>query len=392
MVLVGLLLTVPVYSAYAEDGTPPGSSQAAPPTPVPQAASPAGYTPTSTILSSDPVRARHRITDQLVRLIDNVPSGESVEVVTYFIGSTVLKQALVRAFDRGVEVRVILERHARADNPQGGQLRRILAVDRHDRSWVRFSGGSTRAAGGTMHQKTWRFSRVGDARWVTVTGSYNASELADSRAHSLMWQWIGSEVYDVFADVWHEQVQRADRAGPLREATFNGGAAYFSPLSVTSPTGDPVIRRLRSLPANGDTVIRIAMYSMWDERGHWVARELASMARRGARIEFFAGPTVAPDVRRILARGGVVVRPGCFRDGTYTHSKDMSATWVADGQRRHRTWIGSDNWTSKGMLSDEAVLGIDGRAPHQLFQQYVERLRDRRGGVLDDACRPAGED
>lgn len=347
--------------------------------------------PTSTLLTTDPVRAPHRITDQLVRLVDAVPPGESIEVMTYFLGSRPLEQALAAAFARGVRVRVVVDAATVREHPESARLRRLLDVDRTDASWVRTAHGSTRGPAGAMHQKTWRFSRVGTTPYVTVTGSYNAGDLADSRAHAVMWQWVGAEVYRAFAAVWAEQVGRVHRPRPLRTFTGPGWSAYFSPLSSRTPAGDPVLRRLAAVPARPGTVVRIAMYSMWGARGDLIAQRLATMARRGARVLLLAGPTVSYDVRAILRGGGVAVVPGCFRDGTYTHSKDMSATWREGGRRRYWTWVGSDNWTTDGTASDEAVLGIEDRAMHDLFRAYVERLRTRPGGVFEGACRPRGE-
>jgi len=396
LVVALLLVAAPVLSAFADDTEPPATPAATPtaaPTAVPggdAGAGPAAYsfTPRSTLLSTDPVRAPHRITNQLVRLIDNTPPGESIEVMTYFLGSPVLKAALAAAFRRGVEVRAVFEAHTREDHREASALGRLLNRRTTDPSWVRFTPGSTRAAGGAMHQKTWRFSRVGQARFVTVTGSYNAGDLADSRAHSLMWQWVDEGVYDAFASVWSAQVQMRDRAPRLRTFRGTGWTAYFSPLSARTPAGDPVLRRLAGIPANGDTVIRVAMYSMWDTRAAWIADRLAAMARRGARVVLVAGPTVAPEVRATMRAGGVAVYPGCFSDGTYTHSKDMSASWLAGGRRQYWTWVGSDNWTTDGMASDEAVLGIRSRPMHARFLDYFERVRTRGGGVYDGACHP----
>lgn len=388
-----LLVAAPVLSAFADDDvSPPAATPVASPA-TDAASAVAAYTfmPGSTLLASDPVRAPHRITNQLVRLIDNVPPGESIEVMTYLLGSPALEEALVGAFRRGVEVRAVFEAHTREDHREASDLGRILNRRTTDRSWVRFTPGSTRAAGGAMHQKTWRFSRVGGARFVTVTGSYNASDLADSRAHSLMWQWVGQDVYDAFATVWAEQVRMRDARPRLRTFRGTGWTAYFSPLNARTPAGDPVMRRLATIPANEHTVIRVAMYSMWDTRAAWIADRLAAMARRGARVVLLAGPTVAPEVRATMRSGGVVVHPGCFRDGTYTHSKDMSASWLASGRRQYWTWVGSDNWTTEGMASDEAVLGIRSRPMHSRFLSYFERVRTRPGGVFDGACRPRAD-
>jgi len=77
---------------------------------------------------------------------------------------------MIRALRRGVTVRVILAaRHC--DAPAARVLRR--AVRSHPGSFVRCISGSARSAGGTMHQKSYTFSKVGSVPYVTVVGSAN---------------------------------------------------------------------------------------------------------------------------------------------------------------------------------------------------------------------------
>jgi hypothetical protein len=90
----------------------------------------------------------------------------------------------------------------------------------------------------------------------------------------------------------------------------------------------------------------------------------------------------------ILRAAGVRVLPGCFADHTYTHAKDMAATWLAGGVRHFRTWVGSDNWTSQGMASDEAVVGIDGDEGYRTFSRAFALVAARTDGVSGTACSP----
>lgn len=356
---------------------------------VSSAVTAAAFTPTTRILANDPRRAPHAIADALVDDIAAVPAGGAIDISTYWLASQRLESALAHAFARGVAVRAIFSGIQAAHQPAGDRLAALLNATQDDDSWVEWSDGAARGGtAGIMHQKTWRFSQVGDARWVVVTGSYNASDRADLHAYALMWQVVERrDVYDAFAQISTQQAAQRPVARPYREYAGDGWDAYFLPLDRDRPGVDPVRRRLERIPAGPRTRVRIAMFSMWGQRAGWLADRLAQMARRGAHIEMFVGPTVDEATQRTLRAAGARLHPGCFADGSYTHSKDMAATWVAHGSRQYRTWIGSDNWTSDSLVSDQAVLGLAGSSYFRQFWHDTSLLF-RPGGVPTARCRP----
>ncbi|MDZ5622580.1 phospholipase D-like domain-containing protein [Nocardioides sp. HM23] len=347
-----------------------------------QAASEAFSPPRRAILANDPRSRPHAIARALARYVDAVPTGEFIKVETYFLGSRITYPALVRAFRRGVHVQVILNGSSRYRFPQGLRLATVLNADRTDRSWVVFTDLSARGPEGVLsinHNKIWRFSRVGDRRWVTVVGSYNNTDYSDTHAFSMMWSLALPPVYDAIEQTFQES--RRDRpagANPMREFRGNGWSSYALPSSIQSADHDPVMKALRSIPARRDTVVRIAMFTMWDSRGEWIADRLAAMARRGARVTFVAGPLVGRLPRAELLAAGVRVEGGCWpADETFVHDKAMSATYVARGERRYWTWIGSDNWTTHTMNSDQTVVGIAGRDVHRQYVRHFDVLTER---------------
>ena len=351
------------------------------------------HSPSTRLLFNDPLRRPHAIAEAIVANIDGVPRGERIDVSTYWISSRRIARALVRAVHRGVHVHVIL---AGNDKARGfGTSRRLLRVlgrpgarATTPGSWGLWSDGAAPGSGGIMHQKSYLFSRVGDRRWVVMNGSYNSADTSDTATYALMWQVVDDKaLYDAFGAIGRAQARQRTLRHPLRTASGSGWSAYFLP-TADRPDADPVLRRLRSIPGRRGTVVRIAMYSMWGPRGEWLARRLAAMSRGGASITLVAGPTVDLRVRAILTGGGVRVLPGCFVDGTYTHAKDMTATWLAGRTRRFRTWVGSDNWTSQGTASDEAVLGVDGADGFAAFSRAFGLLTSRTDGTAPGACHP----
>jgi len=389
--LVAVLVPLVVVAAALHVATPgPGSSPDASDQ-LAQSSAPAAFSPPRrTILASDPRQRPHAIARALARYVDAVPPGEYVKVETYFLGSSITFPALVRAFERGVNVQVILNGSTRRRFPQGPRLAGVLNADDTDRSWVVFTDLSARGPEGVRsidHNKVWRFSRVGDRRWVSVVGSYNNSDDADTHAYSTMWSLAHRPLYRALETTFEEsRLDRPAGADPLREHRGAGWSSYVLPTTDQNPGTDPVMKALRAIPAEPRTVVRIAMFTMWDSRGLWIADQLAAMAREGARITFVAGPLVGRLPREVLSAAGVRIEGGCWPDdGTYVHDKAMSASYVRSGTRHYWTWLGSDNWTTHTMNSDQTVVGVEGRALHRRYARHFGVLT-ARPDIDPDQC------
>jgi hypothetical protein len=386
VVVAILLLTAVMESSPRRQPAPPPARVAAavgtasvPPAPA--------HTPRTTLLYNDPVRDPHAIADAITANIDATAPGESIDVSAYLIGSPRIGAALARADRRGVAVRVVLARSP--DNRTATSEKLAAALNAgSDRSRLIWSDTAARGSDGMMHEKTFRFSRVGVVDWVTMTGSYNASDTADTASYATMWQVTERpEIYDAFAEVAAQQRAQRTVAQPMRAYAGDDWSAYFLPSGPTHGDRDPVLARLAKIPADPTSELRIAMFSMWDDRGMRVAERLAELSSGGARITFVAGPTVSSGVLDTIRAGGIEVRSGCFSDGRYAHGKDMSATYVVGGKRHYWTWVGSDNWTSRGMESDQAVLGLSGTG-YRAFGRAFELLTARDDGVFGRDCVP----
>ncbi|UDY25253.1 phospholipase D-like domain-containing protein [Nocardioides sp. Kera G14] len=339
------------------------------------------------LLTSDPIRAPHWISDRLVELIDGTPEGEEIDVVTYFIASSRVADALSYAVRRGVRVHVLLAGNGLA-RQSGNGLISFLEHHGEEGSWGQRSVGAARGDAGLTHQKTWRFSRSGGRQWVILTGSYNTSERSDRYAYAHMWEISGdAELWSAFSTVFAAQHAQRTPVEPLVEMQGSDWEAYFMPFDNPTLGRDPAMKRLAAIPTGPSTTISIEMYSMWGPRGEWIARRLATMAAAGTRITLLTGPWVDPLIQPAMAAAGVRLQSACFADHTYTHAKDMAATWIDHGRRTWWTWLGSDNWTSQGTTDDEAVLGLEGESLYDEYLTAFEEVR-RRQGLPTAECDP----
>lgn len=382
----------PATSAPAPTPAASPAASASPGPPLPPGAAGSGWTPPAlALLSTDPLHAPHRIADALSRDIEAVPAGGFIKVETYYLDSSVTAPALRAAYRRGVHVQIIVTGWHRQDYPPEAALARLLGTDRRAGSWLHWASGSSRGGRGSTvdHDKVWRFSQIGRRRWVTVVGSYNNGNDADAHAYALAISVADRRIYDRFDQLWVQS--KADRAVRRTTRSFRGRAwdAYWLPGERLAPGADPAVRRLRSIPARPSTVMHIRMYSMFGIRGTYVTTQLVRMARQGAHISLIAGPTVDWSLQQRLRAAGVDVQGGCWRDGTFDHAKDMSASWLSGGRRVFWTWVGSDNWNDDNYLkADQVELGLAGRGLYRNFDRIFATIA-RRPDVVPWRCRPS---
>jgi hypothetical protein len=327
---------------------------------------------------NDPTHGRGSIARQLRSYISHTPRGSTISIMSFYLSSSITWPALRAAYQRGVNVRAILY-GGQEGTPmpsiswEGVKLAAAIAEGRaHGRrgSWVVWTRRSARGkdtAGTVMHTKFWQFSKVGVSRKVTMIGSYNTGDPPDARAYSAMVTLKDPKLYDDVQSMFLRSAKdRRDGRNPQRRFSGDGWDAYFFPSTPIAPENDPAMKRLLAVPGNDDTRMAISMYSMQGRRGGWLARRLASMVEKGARLTFVVGPDVAASVVRTLRAAGARLEDGCWRTGhpgspyAYTHDKEMTATWVEDGVRQYAAWLGSDDWGngSGGSQSDQATIGL----------------------------------
>jgi len=335
------------------------------------------FTVTRAMTMNDPTHNRGQVARQLRTFIKHTPRGATISIMSFYMASSVTWPALKAAYERGVDIRAIFY-GGPSGRPLSGvssggvklteMIRRGQASGRRG-SWVVWTKNSARGRDGktTMHAKLWQFSRVGQTRKVTMIGSYNNSDAADARAYSAMVTVALPQLYDDAQKVFLQSAKdRKPPGNPQRRASGEGWDAYFMPSLPITRANDPVLKRLRALPGNRGTRIAISMYSWQGYRGAWLAERLARMVRGGARLTVVVGPDVDASVVRKLRNAGARLEDGCWRTGrsqnpyAYTHDKEMTATWVEDGESRYAAWLGSDDWGNGGggSQSDQVTLGL----------------------------------
>ena len=323
---------------------------------------------------------------------NQAPAGSTARVVMYNIDDENVVNAMINAFSRGVDVKVILA-NKNCDGDQASRLRGVLNRSSTDGSWMHCPVGSARSAGGVVHQKSVTFSQTGGTPYVTLVGSANMTEEAWRDQWTDMFQYADrKDVYDAYNDVFALQAAGDDMGSPYRTWTADDGVARanFFPVNDETPTSadDPVLTRLQNLPDNGNTTIVVANYSTHDARGTWLVNELIAKKRAGATVRFISGPPTSDALEDKMRAAGIPVTrafdPDCASPDThvagtcnYIHLKGMVAKYWEDGQWNYRSYTGSDNWSDDALNNDDVTQRIGGEGTYDDYLAFFRTIEAR---------------
>ena len=100
------------------------------------------------------------------------------------------------------------------------------------------------------------------------------------------------DVYDAFLSVQSRQKLDTPLPDPYVARPWADGSAYFFPYPDGTAETDPVIARINALPSDANTVIRVAQFAWYDDRGIWIANALAAKQAAGATVTAVVGESV----------------------------------------------------------------------------------------------------
>jgi len=323
--------------------------------------------------------------------VQAVPTGGTIDWVTYYFRDRGLAAALLDAVRRGVTVRVAIDGQPRTAHASDrvaatlagpGGLRDGLRVV-HMRKVPTPAGRLERPH---LHEKLYCFSHP---QPVAFVGSFNPSGDDPEEDHAVLQQIgdhdRGDNSLVGFRDpilvgglVAHARWIHAARAPGLlgslcrvnRDLVSGSTRVSFLPRLGFHP----VARFLRHL---GPTArVRIASSHI---KGNAVVRVLAEVARRVACVEVIAEPTlrrVPTATEERLQAAGVAFRRLGNPDGYPMHNKFVLA------DEGHRRWVafGSFNWTTRSFWLNREICAVsEDAALVQAFEDRWQALNRRAG-------------
>ncbi len=364
------------------------------------------YTPVTGAIFNRPVGSRYQqraIFRHLNKTIDATPPGETIRIAVFSFAWTPTMDALIAAYHRGVNVQLIFDDHTIYG--QEARLRRVLGSNPDRRSFVVLCHKSCRGTSGNMHDKVFLFSRAGSAQNVVMVGSDNITR------HNAVDQWSDiytvaddSALYFTYSGVFEQMKYDRPMAAPYIDADVNGYEPQFYPYPGVTQANDPLSEALSQVQCTGTdpgpgpgtgtdpgtdpgttdpgttdpgtpvvTNLRISQHAWNGERGKYLARQVAGLARSGCDVAVIYGVGMGAAVKAILGDAGVPMSKGHVK-GVRTHQKTLLLSGIYAGDPEARiVWTGSHNWSNGSLRRDETIFKITGQ---QAYDQYLANWND----------------
>lgn len=310
------------------------------------------------------------------------PAGASIDWATYYFRDVALAQALIRASDRGVAVRLVVEPHPRL---RGANVEAVSLLKDHG-----LAGGLRLrprfARLGQLHAKAYVFSHPG----IALVGSFNASsngteaddalrEIGDQdRGYNLLLRLDAPALVAALraqvAWLGDGAASPLDRFRPrLNRAVRDGATELFFYPRLRTQIVEPDIATLRA----GDRV-QAAISHM--KRGSFIAAIEAARAK-GVAVDLFVHATErrVPSrlVAELAAQGISITRVG---DGERVpmHNKFL----VLDRGGARHAWLGSYNYNAKSRwLNDELLVRTADAATVDALEGRFAEMRGLVDGI-----------
>lgn len=332
-----------------------------------------------------------RLIRHLERMIDSVPPGAVIRVVTYSFDIESTADKLIEAYDRGVRVKVILNHHR--NPPATRRLKQVLGTSIENPSFVVVCQEGCRGPrASAMHAKFFTFSTAGTARRVVVVGSTNLSNVNAARHWNDTYTIVGDDTLFLAYRRLFVQMKR-DRpvADPYTVTDSGVFQAYFFPQPEATRETDVVYETLSNVRCtgatggagiDGRTVVRVSMFSWGGSRGLYLVSKLDQLADRGCVVQVNLGAP-SRDVMTALRASDIDVfdtRIDTDADGRadkYVHNKYFIVSGVIGfDTSAQQVFTGSQNWRRFAMMyGDEVMLHISDPATYARYAAQFDRVR-----------------
>jgi hypothetical protein len=318
--------------------------------------------------------------------------------MSWNIMSRTAVDALLRAQERGVKVRVLMDNTNLVDIPNPGfkRLRASLKRGNQDRKQAMHSYAKTciqscRGARGAAHSKIYLFSQTGKAKNVVMSGSANLTVAGAINQWNDMYTWVDNrEMYKFAVHVYKQMWQDTPVVEQFVQFSTGKDLLGFTPLiGPGGRTLDPVKYLLDQVTCagaknthHGRTIIRAAPDVMRNERGMVIAQRLRDLWAQGCDVRI-AYTVMGVDIFRFLnqptARGRVPKKhlvqdfDGDGEFDNYFHLKALTINGVYAGKRKSYVVLnGSSNWSGYAAVSDENFGILTRRAPTMKYQNFID--------------------
>lgn len=328
---------------------------------------------------------QNAVKNHIIRAVDNTQSGRLIRASLYALKDQDYADALIRAHQRGVDVRVVLDQQY-ADSAAVQSLKSELGTSMSASSWVHVCGaaGACIATGGTNpinHNKFFTFSRIGDAgvaEDVVIQTSANQTSLNVDKYWNNAYTVVdNTDLYTAYVNYFNDLAAEKRSSNYYTTAKVGTEKYYFFPQS----TGDVVVDVLDNVSCTGNTtvgtsthksIVRVAAFALHRDA---VARALVSLADQGCSVQVVYADS--NDEAILKGHANLSLKQLNTADGYLVHSKYLTIEGNYAGHPDTKwTFTGSHNLDVSSLReNDEALLRLEGAAPHDAYAQNFALLR-----------------
>lgn len=302
--------------------------------------------------------------------IRNTPAGGTIRISTLKLLYAETTNELVAAFQRGVNVRIVVPTQALRD-PDDQILLSVLGADTTQKSYITscdFACGSTQQFS-EMHAKIATFSRVGSTPRVAVVSSANLTIKMGTIAWNDAYQTVNrAKIYDALAT--YVDSLRPDSSPAVTTVDTAAFDLYLFPSGQSKAT-DFYTKLYDGISCQNHPVVRVGT-SWWDANRMDIARKIVKLKKAGCVIEVILKKyRTAIPVMQMLLDGQVPVHFSDPGDGTYGHIKYI----VVSGGGRQDVFTGSANLTiTSTKYCDETMLAVHGTSAVSRYLQNFDLI------------------
>jgi phosphatidylserine/phosphatidylglycerophosphate/cardiolipin synthase-like enzyme len=353
------------------------------------------YMPTAGATFNDPTsRTRTdqtRLMDQIIAAVNNVPKGSVVRVVAYSFDYQPMANALIKAHDRGAQVRLLIDSHA--STHQIRLLKKELGTGTSDGSYLRtckYSCMSNKAS--FIHSKLYLFSRTGGATQVSMNSSANPAETGVSKSWNNTYTTVGDKtLYDANVDNFNDMLR--DKTNTDYYHTVESGKLkeYFFPRAGSTKKSDTLYNILNDVSC--PSTIKLTTY-FWTSARLYLAEKLTALQKAGCHVEVIypdgSGDqnTVYAAVTAELRQGGIPTWNTRPVAGLYVHNKVILIEGVYQGLSNQKiVYTTSQNLTMTSLRkSNEVMLRIPIPSVYDDYSGNFEEIKRHSRQIIPTAA------
>jgi hypothetical protein len=342
--------------------------------------------------------SRNAIFGKIIAAINHAPNKSRIRIMSWNIMSRTAVDALIRAQQRGVKIRVLMDNTNLVDIPNPG-FRRLKAtlkrgnqgLPQRKRSYAKTCMDSCRGQRGAAHSKIYLFSKTGSAHDVVMSGSANLTVAGAVNQWNDMYTWVDNRglfnfAVGVYKEMWQDQPVEQQYVFHSTGKDLLGFTPLIGPGGRTEDPIQKVLSKVACRGArntrHGRTVIRAAPDVMRNDRGMQIALRLKELWAQGCDVRIaytVMGVDIFRELNRPTARG-VVPKKHLVQDfdgdgefDNYFHLKALTVNGHWNSNRGAYVVLnGSSNWSGYAAVSDENFGILKRRAPTLKYQKFID--------------------